>query len=531
MLKDLLARGFFFAEAPQCFTTKSFAKAVCSNLSTLPAEFLPGSTGKKKDKCQNVSSFGRHNLARVGTLRRTVGVPNPINFFNLAKIISEDWSTIQAIVAKNSLSTSSPVFDTAYSRAIKTKNPLRERPQIKLDARALGRYALVTDIQQFYPSIYTHTIPWAIHGKVVAKAKRNDMTLLGNKLDHWTQYGQDSQTRGIPIGPDTSLVIAEIVLSAVDARLEQELGKLVGHRAIDDYELVFSKYSDAEQAMAVFQGVLDEFELKPHEAKTKIVELPTSLDDLWPLELQKFDIRVSSRGQRADLFGFFNLAFDLGSRHPTKSVLKYALAKTSTESISSSSWPIYQNLLLHSFLSEPGAAPFVLSELEAYSAVHPIDIDRVSEAISQTIVTHTPLRHGSEVAWAVWMAIRLDVKIPKIATEMLHLSSDTLVPLLALHARAKKLLIGTLDTVYWESLMTKEELWGQHWLLSYEARIKKWLPSVGGGNHLDADPCFKFLKSKNVSFYDMTESAVKPPILSASLVGPTGGSFVPSGGY
>lgn len=357
------------------------------------------------------------------------------------------------------------------------------------------------------------------------------MTLLGNKLDHWIQYGQDSQTRGIPIGPDTSLVIAEIVLSAVDARLEVELGKLAGHRAIDDYELVFSKYSEAEHAMAVFQGVLDEFELKPHEAKTKIIELPTALDDLWPVELQKFDIRRSSRAQRADLIGFFNLAFDLGSKLPTKSVLKYAIAKASAEEISATSWPIYQNLLIHSFLSEPGVAASVLSELEGYSAVYPLDLDRISEAISQTIIIHTPLRHGSEIAWALWMAIRLNVKIPKLATEMLHLSGDTLVPLLALHARAEKLLAGTLNTTHWESLMTTEELWGQYWLLSYEARIKGWLPSLGGGNHLDADPCFKFLKNKKVSFYDVSSTAIKPPAATASPVINSGGSFVPMGGY
>src|SRR5471030_1446768 len=100
MLKDLLAKGFFFAEAPQCFTTKSYAKTVSSNLATLPAEFLPGLTGKKKDKSQNIASFGRHNLARVGNLRRTVGVPNPVNFFNVAKIIADDWPVIQTILRK-----------------------------------------------------------------------------------------------------------------------------------------------------------------------------------------------------------------------------------------------------------------------------------------------------------------------------------------------------------------------------------------------------------------------------------------------
>lgn len=530
MLKDLLAKGYFFSEAPQCFNTKKYSKAIIRDLTILPKEFLPGASGKKKDRSQNIGAIGRHNLARVGNLRRTVGVPNPVTFFNLANIISDDWTLIQSIVSSNNLSTSTPIFDASYTRAIKTKNALRERPQIKLNSRALGRYALTTDIQQFYPSIYTHSIPWAIHGKSIAKAKRSDMTLLGNKLDHWVQYGQDSQTRGIPIGPDTSLVVAEILLAAVDKRLETELGPLIGHRAIDDYELVFPRYSDAERAMAVFQAVLDEFELKPHEGKTKIIELPSPLEDLWPIELNRFEIRSTSRGQRADLMTFFNLAFDLGLRNPTKSVLKYAITKTAGVKISEASWPIYQNLLLHSFLSEPGTAPLVLSELEGYSAIYTLDSDRIADAIRQTIEYHTVLRHGSEIAWSVWMAIRLGVKIPKSATAILHNTSDTLVPLLALHARAENLLDGVLDVSHWESLMTTEELWGPNWLLAYEAKIKNWLPSVGSANHLDKDPCFKFMKDKKISFYDVAGSAIKATSTnSTSLISSSG--FVPSGGY
>jgi hypothetical protein len=55
----------------------------------------------------------------------------------------------------------------------------------------------------------------------------------------------DGQTHGIPIGPDTSLVVAEILLSSVDQSMLNAHPDLIsGFRYVDDYELSFSKLSD-----------------------------------------------------------------------------------------------------------------------------------------------------------------------------------------------------------------------------------------------------------------------------------------------
>lgn len=48
---------------------------------------------------------------------------------------------------------------------------------------------------------------------------------LGNKLDYLVRQGQDGQTVGIPIGPDTSLVIAELLMHDVDKNLSKEIGR------------------------------------------------------------------------------------------------------------------------------------------------------------------------------------------------------------------------------------------------------------------------------------------------------------------
>ena len=109
----------------------------------------------------------------------------------------------------------------------------------RAENRAKGRFILRTDIARFYPSIYTHVIPWAFHGKEQAKANRTEG--LGNELDRLVRTAQDGQTMGIPVGPDTSLVIAEAVAASLDADLSQF--RLQGFRFMDDYlRSAFSVY-------------------------------------------------------------------------------------------------------------------------------------------------------------------------------------------------------------------------------------------------------------------------------------------------
>ncbi len=54
--------------------------------------------------------------------------------------------------------------------------------------------------------------------------------------------------------------------------------------------------------------------------------------------------------------------------------------------------------------------------------------------------------------------------------------------------------------------MSVDALYDEHWLLAYEAKVKGWLPSVSGTDHVAADPNFGFLKSRKVFFYDQSRA-------------------------
>jgi hypothetical protein len=150
---------------------------------------------------------------------------------------------------------------------------------------------LRTDISQFYPTLYTHTIPWALHTKATCQAtlaagKGNP--LLGDQIDRALQRMNDGQTHGIPIGPDAGLVAAEVLLAAVDQELLNRCNSLIrGFRYVDDYELSFNSMSDAENVLTELQSIMATYELTLNPRKTRIDELPKAIESSWGAELSR----------------------------------------------------------------------------------------------------------------------------------------------------------------------------------------------------------------------------------------------------
>lgn len=227
-LSIILARGYFPKELPPPFNTKSFGAFA----DTAPVALHLDIT-KKGSKSNLTALPAIHNQARSGTLRRKLSIPNPVSQYQVARAVAEGWRTLKSACAVSPISLTTPRYLKHGLRAINTRHAFDAIPVARARSRVASRYLLTTDLSQFYPSIYTHSIPWALHTKSVAKARQNDYTLLGNVLDLAIRNGQDKQTVGIPIGPDTSLVIAEVILSSVDAKLGGAITKR-GFRYIDD---------------------------------------------------------------------------------------------------------------------------------------------------------------------------------------------------------------------------------------------------------------------------------------------------------
>jgi len=359
---------------------------------------------------------------------------------------------------------------------------------------------LKADIEKCYQRVYTHSIAWAINGKRKAKNIR-DSSLLGNRIDRKVCLLQDGQTNGIPIGPDTSLVLAEIVLGKIDQRLRTRLPVMKGFRYIDDYELHFDRLYEAEESLSILQQEVNKYGFQLNEEKTEIKELPFEITTPWVRPLREFSIR--SKRNLKDTIDFFSLAFRMTNDFPRQSVLRYAIAKAGSERYSSSKFDTYQNLLLQCISAEAGTAMYALSELLFYyKKGYSIQKEKIGEIVENIISQNALYGHASEVAWAIWMAINLDIDISKESVELAKQVEDSIIPIVLLHARDKGLTPSSFKGDTWSNIMEPSELYGPHWMLAYEANVKGWLPSNSKNDHVDARSEFKWLKNNDVSFYN-----------------------------
>lgn len=379
-----------------------------------------------------------------------------------------------------------------------------------------AKYLLKTDIRNFYHSIYTHSIPWALHGKQISKAKRMPGDLIGNRLDLFARNCRDGQTSGIPIGPDTSFLLSEILLSTVDKIIVDKLKETFGYepkgfRYMDDYELCFSNLPEAEIALNHIESTLSQFELGLNPAKTVIKKLPTSLEDNWARDLRTFEFRKNRKAQRNDVISYFSRAFDLAEENPGSSVLRYAIAKFRSIKIDLSNWPLLETLLLECANSEPGTIHYALEQLIQFSNNgYRINMSQLEDILNSQILQHAPLCHGSEVAWTLWGAIAFGVPLHSFTGSTVSEMDDSVVALLALDAEQRGLFQEKLKKDVWSQHMNADGLYEEHWLLSYEANVKNWIPTVGR-DYVNEDSRFSYLKKNAVQFYDISRAAKVNP--------------------
>ena len=207
------------------------------------------------------------------------------------------------------------------------------------------QYLLQTDITNCYPSIYTHAISSALHGKdrlKQDKSIRKDQALLGNRIDRYLQNMQYGQTNGIPQGSVLMDFIAEILLGYLDLllleRIEEDGIKdyqILRYR--DDYRIFVNSPNEGEYILRELNLLLAGFGMKLNSKKTifsdnivlnsikkeklVLLDIPSSFPSLQKqlLSIFKFSLQYPNSGQiKKPLTLFFKEVRDkkIGNENP-----------------------------------------------------------------------------------------------------------------------------------------------------------------------------------------------------------------------
>ena len=197
--------------------------------------------------------------------RRIFKYPNMYSYIDLCKHINMNQIKYRDILNASNKSLSNEFYNNTYlqGKISRYKNRLGRRRIFK------------TDIENFYPSIYTHSIPWVLVGKEVAKKNRYIDSEYYNQLDSLIQRCQYGETHGIPVGPFTSRLISEIYMCKVDEKLE----KFNYVRYVDDFELAYNSEDEQIEFYNTLYKELKKLNLKIKKDKNIIDIFTFCLDE------------------------------------------------------------------------------------------------------------------------------------------------------------------------------------------------------------------------------------------------------------
>ncbi len=495
LFEDLILKGYFPSELTPSFVTEELVKVFPEMLLNINT-YSPSYPQKP-----HLSKPVIFSIPKIKKYRRYLGIPNPLSMIRLSTTIDENWKAIETFINKSPISLSKIVYPSTGYRAVNEPN-FSDINNERL-FRSVGlKYLLILDISQFYHSIYTHSIPWALHGKSIAKNRRKRGDLFGNALDEDSRNIQDGQTIGLPIGPDTSRIISEIIASAIDVEICSKIGALHGIRNVDDYYLYFQSLDELEKARSIIQRILKEYGLDLNISKDKIFELPEIIEPEWKNEIRRFKFRESKRQQRTDIISFFDKVFNYARQYPNDYVLNYGITKIRGLIIQKENWDVMESLLLKSILLEPRVI-HLLNEIIIgyYKYGHPINECILTTSLSPFVEYHLLNENHFEVIWALWLFKSIKIPIPLGLAKSLNDAKNPLVILTILDLFHAGLIPDGLNTNKWTIYCKEEHLFSEYWILAYEAKIKNWLKSKT--EYLDKNPFFKLLKINNVEFYKL----------------------------
>ena len=189
---DWLVTKGYFPEAyvlPPCFEVTKHPE--------FGKEYFPVKT-KKNGRIEfkpKIYEFEQVNFPKTDWTDRKFGIVHPKIHSDIALHIAKNWETItDCLFNENNLVCSYSFLIPLHKDKRGEIGGLRSGRMIyewiemaENDVASIAfqyKCLIKTDIKNFYPSIYTHSIPWALHGKEeIRNGKRNDYYLVGNCLD------------------------------------------------------------------------------------------------------------------------------------------------------------------------------------------------------------------------------------------------------------------------------------------------------------------------------------------------------------
>lgn len=499
--KKLLQYEYFPEELPECFTSKGLA----DNYSILK--------GQADSICVPSSPF-LFSIYKGENSRRRMAIPNPLNYMRIVNCICDNCQQLEDLFELSNLSLTKPSKDQsntqkrAYNRISNTPTETRLANEKLFSNKSV---CVKMDISNFFDSIYTHSISWAIHTKEVAKARRTDKSLLGNKIDGALQNLNDRQTHGLLVGNAVSRIIAEIILCNIDREITKKFPNVNSCRFVDDYSFYITDKESPTAIISFVRNQLLEYDLVLNESKTQVVYAPFLLERSGIDEIKSIATE--------DAYTYYNRMMILYDKHKDLSLLKYGFSIINLLT-NQSNFHIMFPLLVHSWVTFPSLAYKILPIIYKFKDIlTSTEKKELKKALTTIIFNGIGLRQEVETVWALWGITLFGFKLNEEIIRCICASNNDLAIIISLSYIkgsgykyyddvVNKLIDRIKDESADPTASNRERIFFSHWLLIYEL-VRKEIVPTSTFPCVESNKFFEKLIEHNVDFYD---SSIVPAI-------------------
>ena len=443
-----------------------------------------------------------YRITRFDNMTRMMHIPHPLPYARLCKCISENWDKDQLLrICKNLNSRLKPtkhdngrliMGEYEYLGQISIMDSERfEDLRFRLEISTGKFHRVKADISSFFPSIYTHTIPWALVGRDRAKANTGKKKEWYNELDETQQELNRKETKGVPIGPATSNIMSEIILFKVDEAL-RENGCHQFTRYIDDYEYYCDTVEQAKNFISKLEQELQKYRLDLNSEKVRIEEMPLGYNAPWVITLRNL-LPPKRKPSPRDIVDYLDSSVDLQKHYPNGSVLKYAArALANSKKFDQNSADFFLKYLITIAVHTHSVLPILCQLAKQYKVGSDLKIDPVLE---QGI----KYQRSDVICWSLYfMGICGQVISDKLAKSIITTKDCMSIGMLIALKQHQEKVIAFLNDIKNKSNYNLD----QYWILLHELT-----PNSKEFNNYVEKSGLKFLREKNVQFIKSINTA------------------------
>ena len=448
------------------------------------------------------------HLTRNNNAPRILNIPHPIPYFFLCKEIKTNWTKISASIGEvddyTNRSMVIPKPNNLSKRLVSMLSYDRNKDEkfLVLEKSFKAKYYVHADIANCYPSIYSHSIPWALVGKQEAKDNMRDNNRWYNKLDVKIRALQRNETVGIPIGPDSSSIISEIILSKID----KALSKYNYFRFIDDFKCYCNSKEESDNFIKSLSKELEKYHLRLNQKKTEIIELPKTIEEDWVRDLKAYANKFLTESElsKSDInyvSEFIDLSIKLTKKNPNDSALRYAVKVISDKRFADNDVYVFTIMYLSRICFIYPYFIDVFYEILNNNPPNAKMIALFSKEINSILKEHLEYSRSDVALWGLFLAMKFNFKIESFNSYSDYLINDRdcLPSLLCYYYAAKN---GLNTDKYFDLIddLIKEKQEEEWWIYIYTLFYENGRKHIF--RRIECKDFYSELKKGKVEFYN-----------------------------